>query len=66
MRCSKIGDLTTIGKVSTPGRHGARASLIQVIKDAGDVSYTMARRFKLDKQVKNLPLISKRKKKCIY
>ena len=54
----QIGALTTIGEVSTPGSHGARTSLIRVTKDIGDISYTMVRRFRSDKQVKNLLLIS--------
>ena len=34
-----------IGEVSTPGGHGTRASLIWFMKDVGDVSCTVVRRF---------------------
>ena len=45
----KIGELTTIGKVSTLGSHRAWASLIWVTKDVSDVSFTVAMRFWSDK-----------------
>ena len=46
-----------ISEVSTLGSHGAWASLLWVMEDVGNVSFTVARRFLLDKQMENLSLI---------
>ena len=54
----QIGELTVTGEMSTLCSHKAWVSLMWVTKYIGDVSFTGARRFWSDKQVKNLFLIS--------
>ena len=48
-KCSKIGDLTAIDKVSSPRYHGAWGESDIVSKNIGSVSFTVARRFSSDK-----------------
>ena len=40
-----IGKLTAMGEVSNIGSYGEQTSLMCVMKDVSDVSFTMARRF---------------------
>ena len=44
-----VGELAAMGEVSNPGSYGDQTSLMWVMKDVGDVSFTVARRFWSDK-----------------